>query len=319
MAATPRFASLIFVTIYFSLCANAQVPVPGQSLTFDTGIPTGPVGGCLTASSNVDGAPVIIQDCPVGTAPSAANTWVAAAGVGKPGALKIFGDKCLDVTDGLDADGTKLQIWTCASGNTNQQWVSAGQPGTPQIVWAGKNKCVDVTNGNVTNGNVMQIWDCDASFDNSNQNWGIAVVTQPKSVSFSLASDPSLCIAASANSTSVPVTVETCSANSPAQTWIGFSVGIIKSVQNSGLCLATNGDATSAGTKLVLSDCSQTDPSNAWDLDWQAGRVENVAASNMCVDLTDGKQTAGTQVIQTRTGSPALISKAPTQNSFSLI
>ncbi|KAJ6448279.1 hypothetical protein DFH09DRAFT_1118876, partial [Mycena vulgaris] len=47
--------------------------------------------------------------------------------------------------------------WTCAAGNTN------------------------LTNGNVTNGNVMQIWDCDASVSNSNQNWGIAIVAEPKS------------------------------------------------------------------------------------------------------------------------------------------
>ncbi|KAF8179561.1 ricin B lectin domain-containing protein [Mycena galopus ATCC 62051] len=295
MAPTPRFNSLVFATIYF-LHAYAQVPVPGQSLTFDSGLPTGPVGGCLTASSNADGAPVIIQDCPVGTAPGATNTWVAAGGVGKPGALKIFGDKCLDVKDGVDADGTQLQIRTCASGNTNQQWVSAGSPGSPQIVWAGKNKCVDVTNGNVTTGNVMQIWDCDTSVSNSNQNWGIAITTEPKSVSLSLVSDPSLCIAASANSTSAPVTVENCSSNSTTQTWIGLGIGIIKSEANTDLCLATNGDATSAGTKLVLSECSQTDPANAWDLDWQAGRVENVPASNMCIDLTDGKEIPGTQL-----------------------
>ncbi|KAJ7245984.1 ricin B lectin domain-containing protein [Mycena rebaudengoi] len=267
MAPTTRFTSLVFATIYFSLHANAQVPVYESKFlrALDR-----PVGGCLTASSNADGAPVIIHDCPVGAAPSVSHTWVAAAGVGKPGALKIFGDKCLDVKDGVNADGTKLQIWTPA--------------------------CVDVTNGNVTTGNVMQIWDCDASSSNSNQNWGIAIVTQPKSVSLSLASDASLCIAAFANSTSAPVTVQTCIPNSPTQTWIGFSVGIMKSAQNTSLCLATSRDATSAGTKLVLGDCSQTNPANAWDLDWQAGRVENVAASNMCIDLTDGKETAGTQL-----------------------
>ncbi|KAJ7266376.1 ricin B lectin domain-containing protein [Mycena haematopus] len=294
--APARFISLILATIYLTLHAKAQVPVPGQSLTFNTAIPTGPVGGCLTASSNADGAPVIIQDCPVFDAPTASNTWVAAAGVGKPGALKIFGDKCLDATNGVDENGTKLQIWTCAPGNTNQEWVSAGSdPGTPQIVWAGNNKCVDVTNGNVTNGNVLQIWDCDASFDNSNQNWGIALTTQPKSVSLSLASFPSLCIASSANAPSAPVTIEPCSA-SPTQTWLGSGVGPLASAQNSTLCLAPSGDALGAGTRLVLSACSQSDPASAWDLDWQAGRIENVAAEDMCVDLTDGNQTPGTQL-----------------------
>jgi hypothetical protein len=64
-----------------------------QFLSANSSFHLGPVGGCLTASSNADGAPVIVQDCPVGAAPSTSNTWVAAAGVGKPGALKIFGDK----------------------------------------------------------------------------------------------------------------------------------------------------------------------------------------------------------------------------------
>ncbi|KAJ7458243.1 ricin B lectin domain-containing protein [Mycena latifolia] len=248
MAPTHRFTSLVFATIYLSLHANAQVPVFHLC----------PVGGCLTASSNADGAPVIIQDCPVGAAPSVSNTWVAAAGVGKAGALKIFGDKCLDMKDGVDGDGTKLQIWTCASGNTNQQWVSAGSPGSPQIVWAGKNKCVDVTNGNVTNGNVMQIWDCDASFSNPDQNWGIAIVTQPKSVSLSLASDTSLCIAASANSTSAPVTIENCSSNSPMQTWIGSSVGIIKS------CIDLTDGKKTAGTQLQIWNCTAGNTNQNW-------------------------------------------------------
>ncbi|KAJ7302409.1 hypothetical protein DFH08DRAFT_945632 [Mycena albidolilacea] len=186
MAPTPRFTSLVFATLWFSLHVKAQ---PGQSLTFDTAIPTGPIGGCLTASSNADGAPVIIQACPVGATPSASET---------------------------------------------------SRTGT--------------------------------------------------FVSLSLASDVSLCIAASANSTSAPVTVETCSSKSPTQTWIGLGVGIIKSVQNSSLCLATNGDATSPGTKLLSSDCSQSNPANGWDPDWQAGRVEQ------CIDLTDGKKTAGTQL-----------------------
>ncbi|KAJ7887902.1 hypothetical protein B0H13DRAFT_1888659 [Mycena leptocephala] len=181
---------------------------------------------------------------------------------------------CLDVKDGMNADGTKLQIWTCAAGNTNQQWIFVCSPGSPQIVWARRNKCVDATKRNVTNMNVMQFRDCDASFSNSNQNWGIAIVTEPKSVSLSHASDTSLCIAASANSTSTPVTVETCSSNSPARTWIGFDVGIIKSVQYNGLCLATSGDGDEARVERLLAD----------------------RPSQWCIDLTDGKETVGTQL-----------------------
>ena len=32
--------------------------------------------------------------------------------------------QCLDVTNGANVDGTKLQIWTCASGNTSK-WMPA--------------------------------------------------------------------------------------------------------------------------------------------------------------------------------------------------
>jgi hypothetical protein len=42
------------------------------------------------------------------------------------GTIRIFGNKCLDVTNWVDQDGTKLQMWTCSSGNTNQQWYYTG-------------------------------------------------------------------------------------------------------------------------------------------------------------------------------------------------
>ncbi|KAJ7187519.1 ricin B lectin domain-containing protein, partial [Mycena pura] len=126
---------------------------------------------CLTATKNADGAPVIIKDC--GTNATQLNSWVVPNGAAAVGTIQIFGDKCLDVTNGVDADGTKLQIWTCAAGNTNQLWVPL-----EDITWSGKNKCVDLTNGNTTDGNKIQIWDCDAN--NENQLWNVRPLTQPK-------------------------------------------------------------------------------------------------------------------------------------------
>ncbi|KAJ7210583.1 ricin B lectin domain-containing protein, partial [Mycena haematopus] len=108
---------------------------------------------------------------------TALNSWVFPQGEGVVGTIQIFGDKCLDATNGANVDGTKLQIWTCASGNTNQLWLPAGQDST--ITWAGQNKCVDLTNGNIENGNQVQIWDCDAQ--NDNQKWNHLALTQPKS------------------------------------------------------------------------------------------------------------------------------------------
>ncbi|KAJ7715693.1 hypothetical protein B0H14DRAFT_3632990 [Mycena olivaceomarginata] len=48
--------------------------------------------------------------------------------------LKIFETKCLNVSNGATADGTKLQIWTCAVGNTNQMWTFSGNT----IQWSGE-------------------------------------------------------------------------------------------------------------------------------------------------------------------------------------
>ncbi|KAJ7888886.1 ricin B lectin domain-containing protein [Mycena olivaceomarginata] len=175
MAFNRSLISLILAALSLSISAQApDEPSTGQSLVYDTALSPGPVGGCLTASSNADGAPVIISGCFNGEA-SVSNTWVATNGTGI-GTLQIFGDKCLDVTNGVDADGTPLQISTCVAGDASQQWISAGQiGGTPHIVWAGQNKCVNVPNGDVTAGTVLQITECDATFNDIDQNWGIAI------------------------------------------------------------------------------------------------------------------------------------------------
>ena len=68
---------------------------------------------CLTASSNTDGATVTIQTC----IDSEAQKWTFTGG-----AVQTFGDKCLDVTNGNNADGTKLQIWPCTPNDINQQF-----------------------------------------------------------------------------------------------------------------------------------------------------------------------------------------------------
>jgi hypothetical protein len=66
----------------------------------------------MTAASKSDGAAVTLQGCT--GAPS--QEWIF-----QGGSVKVYGDKCLDVSGGVDANGTKMQIWTC-SGNKNQQW-----------------------------------------------------------------------------------------------------------------------------------------------------------------------------------------------------
>ena len=68
----------------------------------------------MTAASNADGAIVTIEACTAKT-----NQLWTFDGSG----VRIFGNKCLDVKDGVNQDGTKLQIWTCATGSKNQGWI----------------------------------------------------------------------------------------------------------------------------------------------------------------------------------------------------
>ncbi|KAJ7613724.1 ricin B lectin domain-containing protein, partial [Mycena polygramma] len=121
------------------------------------------------------GSPLIIHDCNTEDLTNQdwdVTFWTSTVGEGHSGTnvgpqqIKVFGDKCIDVTGGVNADGTKLQIWTCVDGSANQLWTSV-MDNTFQ--WSGTNKCIDLTDGKITDGNVLRIYTCDSN--NSNQKW----------------------------------------------------------------------------------------------------------------------------------------------------
>ncbi|KAJ7612043.1 hypothetical protein DFH06DRAFT_154042 [Mycena polygramma] len=118
-------------------------PTPNQYIH-----PTANAAKCLTAASNADGAVVEIEDCV--SAGSTGQSWTVSGAI-----LQIFGNKCLDVTGGATADGTKLQIWTC-SGGPNQKWALSGST----IQWSAHSSCLDLSGGSVTNGNLVRILFC---------------------------------------------------------------------------------------------------------------------------------------------------------------
>ncbi|CAE6437582.1 unnamed protein product [Rhizoctonia solani] len=115
-------------------------------------------GKCLDAE-NYDGAPVKIADCNGG----ATQKWT----FGDNYHVKIHGNKCLDVKDGKDANGSKLQIWSCNGNSANQKfWYSFWDY---TLSWKDRGKCVDLSGGSVENGNVAQVWGCKK--ENPNQVW----------------------------------------------------------------------------------------------------------------------------------------------------
>lgn len=89
--------------------------------------------------------------------------------------------KCLDVDSGRNANGTKIQSWSCIDGNVNQQFIYEDN----QFKWKGnKKRCIDVHGGSNQNGTPLQMWDCDVN--NRNQKFLVKdaagkIVDSPKS------------------------------------------------------------------------------------------------------------------------------------------
>ncbi|KAF7296088.1 putative carbohydrate-binding module family 13 protein [Mycena kentingensis (nom. inval.)] len=279
---------------YAGICCHI---CPGQTVEYQTIVTNS--RSCIAASSNTDGATVVIEDCDS----SKQQQWLSTAGVGNAGQLKIFGDKCLDVVDGSTANGAKLQIWTCADNNSNQLWITPGssdaaEPGSFQLMWANKGKCVDLTGGDFAPGTQLQVWDCDAAKTNKNQLWTAALETVPSTVQFALNANPSLCIAASHVTDLAPVVVTNCIDGSAAQTFTlegfgGNTDGLFK-VFNSTMCLMPLSSTPSAGTQLVISTCPTSVVGAPEVKQWEIRQpfIRN-KGFNLCVDLKDSKQTAG--------------------------
>ncbi|KAF8636151.1 hypothetical protein AX17_003754 [Amanita inopinata Kibby_2008] len=142
--------------VLLSQLANAQEPPFTGKLLIEPGLNN---GKCLTAAYNGNGAAVTIQGC----TGSDSQNWVFSGG-----RVIVFGNKCLDVTSGNNVDGNKLQIWTCYSGNANQQWYYTGDN---RLSWTNHGKCMDLTGGNQSDGNRIQIWSC--TYKNPNQIWDV--------------------------------------------------------------------------------------------------------------------------------------------------
>nr|WP_234440468.1 ThuA domain-containing protein [Streptomyces rimosus] len=90
------------------------------------------------------------------------------AGVGQGGggsAKQIvgIGNKCVDVDKGAQADGTKVQLWTC-NGGAHQKWTPTGS------TLRSLGKCLDVAGASTADGAKVQLWNCNGS---AGQDWSV--------------------------------------------------------------------------------------------------------------------------------------------------
>ncbi|KAF4613849.1 hypothetical protein D9613_008118 [Agrocybe pediades] len=123
---------------------------------------------CLTATSNAVNAPVTLTTC--SNPPNASQKWTFANGQ-----IKVFGNKCLQVPNGTNQDGVKLQIATCNGSKGTGAQAFEYSVWSNTITWSGTNKCVDLTSGGLGDGTPIQVWTC--SNKNPNQFWNVGYST----------------------------------------------------------------------------------------------------------------------------------------------
>ncbi|KAK7046119.1 hypothetical protein VNI00_007122 [Paramarasmius palmivorus] len=112
----------------------------------------------MVATANADGAPVALATHNNFTElyPDGNQTWVM-QDYPWSGPIRTYdGSKCLDVPNGNDANGQKVQIWSCVEGSANQQWVKT--PSGSLIQWFGHNKCLDITDGKQEPGTEVRLF-----------------------------------------------------------------------------------------------------------------------------------------------------------------
>ncbi|MEV6208223.1 arabinofuranosidase catalytic domain-containing protein [Kitasatospora sp. NPDC051914] len=108
---------------------------------------------------------------PSDTTENAVQAGITAVGYGKAGAgaaaplRSTSANRCLDVPNSSQSNGTRTQLWDCHTG-TNQQWT---QTGAKELrVFGGK--CLDAEAKGTANGTRAIIWDCNGG---TNQQWNL--------------------------------------------------------------------------------------------------------------------------------------------------
>ena len=162
------------------------------------------------------------------------------------------------------ANGAKLQLWSCASGDGAQQW-QAGTDG--ELVNPQSGKCLYVPAANAANGTRPVLWTCANVTTQSNEHWNRPAASV-------LSGEPGKCLATSGTA----VGLAGC-ANVAAQHWTAGSDGTFRM---SGQCLTETG--TTAGSPLSTGSCNGA-TATKWTL-VPAGPIATEiasAASGLCV------------------------------------
>jgi beta-glucosidase len=315
-----------------SVPVTAKDTTSGQTPTFSaTGLPA---GTSISAAGVISGTPtaagtstvtVTAQDA-AGALASTSFVWTvapAASAVATP--LVGAGGICLDLAGDSNADGSKVEVYTC-NGTNGQQWAeeadgtlqadgkcldvsAAGTAngalvdiytcnGTGAQVWQhqangsflnpASGKCLDDPNSTTTNGTQVQIWTCGGG---AGQSWvSPAGSSTGTSSGGQVTGVGGVCLDVAGASTvdKTKVDVYTCNGTA-AQQWAVSG----QTLQSLGKCLDVNAAGTANGTLVDIYTCNGTG-AQVWQ--HQANGSFLNPASGKCLDDPNSSTTNGTQV-----------------------
>jgi hypothetical protein len=224
------------------------------------------------------------------TVASMATAYHPAAGA----ARLSLGGKCLDDRGNATANGTKVQIWACNGGaSQNWQFVPDGYPGGAGTVVI-HGKCLDIVGRGTANGSKAQLWSCTKG---ANQQWflyGFGDLYNP--VSGKCLDDPG-----SSTGNGTQLDISTCT-GTPNQAWTLTASPVQSGV--SGKCMDDTANASNNGNKIQIYTCNGL-PNQKWVL----AADGTLRVNGKCLDVT-GKSLLDGAKIQlwtclTTNGQPA--------------
>ena len=140
-------------------------------------------GLCLEPNGSGLGAPILQQRCDSTRMP---QRWVASAATATQYQIANKGfPTCLDVRNGVNADRTVVQQWTCDIQARSMRWqLSTLVPDRFfKFISAIGSRCLDVAGGSLQPGARIQIYGCTQSNTNTAQIWETRAIPQGSQVS----------------------------------------------------------------------------------------------------------------------------------------
>jgi GH25 family lysozyme M1 (1,4-beta-N-acetylmuramidase) len=249
-----------------------------------TGLPPGlsiSSGGLITGWPYPTGTyQVTVQAADaLGGSASASFTWKVsqAANSGATGRFVLAnGGKCLDDPGASATNGTRVQIWTC-NGGASQNWTLA-QDGTIRVF----GKCLDVANGGTANGTVVRLWSCIGG--NTNQRWLVGSNGQLVNVTSGKCLDDPY----SRTTSGTKLDIWACTGGSN-QHWTLPAAPVALEIP--GKCLDNTGASTANGNKIQIYTCN-----GGTSQKWSVKPDGTVRAGGKCLDVTGGGTASGTTV-----------------------